>query len=84
MPSKASYGLVAFATAALAGTSSQDLPVTATVVNGCLIKGPSDDGLVSVACNSILSGSLHRHEPPHTTQWDHTPGTDVVVVTVTF
>jgi hypothetical protein len=84
MLSKASYGFVAFATSALAGTASQDLAVTATVVNGCLIKTPTGDGPVSVSCNSILSYSLHRHEPAHTTQWQQTPGTDIVVVTVTF
>ena len=75
--------MVACTTAALAGTASQDLAVTATVVNGCTIKGPVDDRPVSVSCNSIVSYALHRHET-HTTQWGKEPGTDIVVVTVTF
>ena len=80
MPSRASYGLVALTSAALAGTASQDLAVTTTVVNSCLIKTPTAEGPVSVSCNAILSSSLR----PHTTQWEQTPGTDIVVVTVTF
>lgn len=75
--------MVACTTAALAGTASRDLAVTATVQNGCTIKGPAADRPVSVACNSILSYTLHRHEKP-TTQWDKTPGSDIVVVAVTF
>ena len=85
MSSRASCGfaMVACTTAALGGTASQDLAVTATVLDGCTIKGPAADRPVSVACNSILSYTLHRHEK-HTTQWEKTPGSDVVVVTVTF
>ena len=75
--------MVACTTAALAGTASQDLAVTATVVNGCTIRGPAENGPVRVACNSIVSYALHRHES-HTTHWENTPGTDIVVVTVTF
>lgn len=76
--------MVACTTAALAGTASKDLAVTATVVDGCTIKGPAADRPVSVTCNSILSYSLQQH-PAHTTHWDAAePGSDIVVVTVTF
>jgi spore coat protein U-like protein len=77
------FAMVTCTTAALAGTARQDLAVTATVVNGCTIKGPAADRPVSVSCNSIVSYSLHRHEP-RTTSWATEPGTDIVVVTVTF
>ena len=85
MTLKASCGLamVACTTAALAGTASKDLAVTATVVNGCLIRGPTADRPASVTCNSILSYSLQQH-PTRTTHWESEPGTDVMVVTVTF
>ena len=75
--------MVACTTAALAGTASKDLAVSATVVNGCLIKGPTADQPASVTCNSILSYSLQQH-PTRTTHWESQPDTDVMVVTVTF
>ena len=75
--------MMACTTAALAGTASRDLAVTATVVNGCTIKGVAADRPVSVSCNSILSYSLQQH-PVSTTHWASEPGTGIVVVTVTF
>lgn len=85
MASKASCGfaMVAWSAAALADTASKDLAVTATVVDSCAIKSPTDDEPVRITCNSIVSYALHQHIAP-ATRSDHTPDSDIVVITVTF
>jgi hypothetical protein len=83
LPKAASVGFVALTSAALAGTASQNLGITATVVNGCTIRSVAEDAPVRVSCNSILSHALQRGTP-HTTRWEKSPDSDVVLVTVTF